>query len=50
MTGRRMDDYLVKANNMSKRFPEVITLDSVPLTGRGLEDASTRQFVLEGSR
>jgi hypothetical protein len=45
-----MDDYLLIASNVSKRFPEVITLDSVPLTARDLELANARQFVLEGSR
>jgi hypothetical protein len=45
-----MDDYLLKASNMSTPFPEVMTLDSVPLTARDLELASARQFALEESR
>jgi hypothetical protein len=45
-----MKDYVSKASNVSKRFPEVIAFGSVPLTALDLELANAEKLVLEGWR
>ena len=40
-----MDDHLLKASNVSKGLPEVLALDSAPVTVGDVELTNTKKFV-----